>query len=946
MLSRFVSSSFLNRKGHLLLLFAFACFNISVGQTKISSVSSFVKKQRGDYTIQQNDFIVVPDSFHRPVDAVFSRELIPGYRIVKVINAESIAKNEIVGVANTIWKLSPRMLNKTGKSGYYFSGHASKFIVSTFDTGKFIYFANANNITVLEMEPNSGTVLLSIKNAEQLNKVIHNEWVSFVDVCERVPREETLNSSQDLSVNHIAWVHDRFPGVNGESLTVSIRERTLEKNDIDLRGRIVESPMEDELVSFHANQMGTIIAGGGNSSEESRGIAWAAEVSSASFNSPLPDPDEYFQDDEITVQNHSYGFDVENYYGAEARAFDMQCNRREDLVHVFSSGNKGEESSTTGSYAGIPGFANLTGNMKMAKNIIVVGGHYDDHSIDTRNSTGPAYDGRIKPELVAYGPEGTSDAAAYVSGITVLLQDAYKSSHGSLPNSSLIRLALAVSADELATPGPDYVSGFGSLNAKRAMQVITSSQIISGNVTQGESDELTIDVPANTAELRIGLAWNDPAAEAGAKTALINDLDLEVIETATGEVYLPWILNPYPRIDSLKAGAKRGKDHLNNIEIVTLQNPVAGEYKFRISAGNVSALQKYSLIYVIDTADQFEWTFPVSTTPLHSGEEIKLRWNTTIVGDGKLMVKMNDGEYEPVADPISLNQRFVAWLVPAVPSRITFKMIISGQEYLSETVLAAPVHNFTVGYNCSDGGMLQWNRAPGSEGYVLYNLGQHYLEPILTGADTSFTFDSEQVSEYFALAPIYNGQPGRRSLTYNYKSTGALCYYRTFDAQVWPGGVAKLDLKLTTLFNVSRIVFEKKKDQTFSPLAELTLSDDLEYTFDDLGLEDGLSVYRAAIHLADGTIVYSNEDVVLFADERTYIVYPNPVAGKNTPLNILTDGTNMRFELIDTQGRVLLDQEMAGILFQLDVSRVPHGFYLYRFIRNSRVKSTGRIIIE
>jgi hypothetical protein len=35
---------------------------------------------------------------------------------------------------------------------------------------------------------------------------------------------------------------------------------------------------------------------------------------------------------------------------------------------------------------------------------------------------GPAFDGRIKPEMVAFGIDGSSGAAALVSGVAILLQ--------------------------------------------------------------------------------------------------------------------------------------------------------------------------------------------------------------------------------------------------------------------------------------------------------------------------------------------------------------------------------------------------------------------------------------------------------------------------------------------------------------------------------------------
>jgi len=43
------------------------------------------------------------------------------------------------------------------------------------------------------------------------------------------------------------------------------------------------------------------------------------------------------------------------------------------------------------------------------------------------SSRGPAYDGRVKPELVAFAEDGSSGAAAIVSGISLVAQQTYKS---------------------------------------------------------------------------------------------------------------------------------------------------------------------------------------------------------------------------------------------------------------------------------------------------------------------------------------------------------------------------------------------------------------------------------------------------------------------------------------------------------------------------------------
>jgi hypothetical protein len=45
----------------------------------------------------------------------------------------------------------------------------------------------------------------------------------------------------------------------------------------------------------------------------------------------------------------------------------------------------------------------------------------------------------VKPELIAYGDAGSSEAAAVVSGIALLTQQAYSDQFGNLPEASLLK---------------------------------------------------------------------------------------------------------------------------------------------------------------------------------------------------------------------------------------------------------------------------------------------------------------------------------------------------------------------------------------------------------------------------------------------------------------------------------------------------------------------------
>jgi hypothetical protein len=90
----------------------------------------------------------------------------------------------------------------------------------------------------------------------------------------------------------------------------------------------------------------------------------------------------------------------------------------------------------------------------------------------------------------------------------------------------------------------------------------------------------TFYVPAGEAEIHVTLAWDDPAGNPGGQI-LINDLDLRLIAPDI-TVFSPWTLNPAnPGQAAVRNG---GNDTVNNVEQVSVLNPMAGIWTVRVTA--------------------------------------------------------------------------------------------------------------------------------------------------------------------------------------------------------------------------------------------------------------------------------------------------------------------------------------------------------------------------
>ncbi|MBT1702070.1 S8 family peptidase [Fulvivirgaceae bacterium PWU20] len=821
-----------------------------------------------------------------------------------------------------------------------------KYVVCVLDIDAFIKANNSNDVNIINIYDDSQTIIIRIKDDKTLNQLLELSNVVFVKPYQSA-KEESPNSFQDNSVNKINIVHHENPFIAGEDLTVCVKERTIDKTDIDLKNRIINSELEDSQVSLHANQIATMIAGGGNTLHTARGASWKSRVMSSSFDNLFPDNIRELQGNGVTVQNHSYGVAIENYYGPEAHAYDESINKAPEILHVFSSGNSGEEIPLTGNYAGLGRYSNITGNMKMSKNALVVGGHSRELQVDSRISRGPAYDGRIKPEVVAFGPEGSSDAAAVASGTALLLQDAYTQINEKIPSCDLVRSVMIAGADDVGAVGIDHVTGYGAINAYRSIQLIKNKWFYQDSLQDNQDKLVSLDVPAGIKSLKVTLSWIDPAATAGDVQALVNDIDLKVIDDDQNTI-LPWCLSSYPHIDSLSLIAKRREDHLNNNEIITIENPREGKYIIKVSSKALAtSYQKYSVTFFMDSIDSFKWTYPTGSDPHPTNSEKYLRWNTTYNGIGDLAVSVNGSSYVTISNSVSLNGGFYKWLTPDSTGTAVVRMKIHDKTYYSDTFYITPPVNVSIGYNCDDEVMINWNAIEKATAYRIYTLGDLFLKPLTEVGDTSFIIKKGHlVDEYVAVEPLMDKKSGGvRSISYNVGTQGVNCYYLTFTAQAVESS-ALLTLNLSTSTQVQKIIWQKMVGGIYLSLDEsAVVNEELLYNYTDHSITGGITDYRAIIVVKGRGEVLTNTARVYYAEKENVYLYPNPVR-TTEELEILTNGDNLLLQIIDVQGRVVKRQILNTLLSKVSISDLPPGLYIYRLQRGSDFFSSGRIVIK
>jgi serine protease AprX len=227
------------------------------------------------------------------------------------------------------------------------------------------------------------------------------------------------------------------------------------------------------------------------------------------------------------------------------------------------------------------------------------------------SSRGPTQDGRMKPEIVAPGTNilstrshdpkaeplwgaynkdyvwsgGTSMATPLTSGaVTVIRQYLIEKRNFASPSAALMKATIIHSAtdlfpgefgeigkekgQEILTHRPNTDEGYGLVNVARATD-LGNAVMVDERAGVGSGETLAYPVKVSgRAHLTATLVWTDAASAAGAAKALVNDLDLVLVNTANGN-------------------ETSINDHVNNTELIEA-DVTPGAYEVRVKGSDVT----------------------------------------------------------------------------------------------------------------------------------------------------------------------------------------------------------------------------------------------------------------------------------------------------------------------------------------------------------------------
>ncbi|MEQ8549188.1 MAG: S8 family serine peptidase [Cyclobacteriaceae bacterium] len=424
--------------------------------------------------------------------------------------------------------------------------------------------------------------------------------------------------------------------LDGQGVTVGVWDGGgVLQDHQELAGR-VRAEESGSAINFHATHVtGTIIAAGVDPA--AKGMAPKARVLAYDFfGNPASEMVGMLEKNIITLSNHSWGSitgwrydgsswtwfgdesisEIEDYrfgfYSFESKNWDDIAYNYPNFTIVKSAGNDRSDSGD-GSRPG-DGPYDILGGRACAKNILTVGAVNKLSSkytgpegvvISSFSSWGPTDDGRIKPDIVGAGVQiystleestsdygrlsGTSMSAPNVTGTLALIQQLSRNKDGKFLSQSMLKALTIHTAHEAGVAdGPDYIFGWGLINAEGAARLLLNEngidklrrEFVLGNA---ETFEIDFDVAENT-KVTATIVWTDPSGNPVAASLdptdlmLVNDLDMRIVSELNVE-NAPWILNP---INTTQAATK-GDNFRDNVEKIEFIAPTQERYTLKIN---------------------------------------------------------------------------------------------------------------------------------------------------------------------------------------------------------------------------------------------------------------------------------------------------------------------------------------------------------------------------
>ena len=576
--------------------------------------------------------------------------------------------------------------------------------------------------------------------------------------------------------------------LSGKGITVGVGDNADPTSHIDLVKNLQNRNPSPILTSAHGTRVAGIVSGDGLIEEQFTGVAPKTQLITDFFDYIISKSKLYKKDYGMSITNNSYFIGYTSCPGNsdynELSVFaDEQIYQDTNLMHVVASGNDGRLSCS--SYPA--SYATIKSGYQTAKNVITVGNYTTNNPrISESSSRGPVIDGRIKPEIIAPGSSywstsinstytngfGTSFASPTVTGVYSLLSERYKQMHNdSLPNAALMKAILCNTAVDKGSAGPDFIHGFGLIHPTRALHAIENQQYIKGHLNQGEQFAYNMSIPQGVKRIKVMLYWHDPAGTPNAQTMLQHDLDIQLINN--NQTYLPWVLNATPNL--VANPAQRGVDRINNIEQVTIDNPIATNIQLLVNGYSVVNGPQQFFVTWDYYFDEVKLLYPVGGEKFTPGITINyeaISWDAPedIIDSLSIEYSTDEGaNWNIIANNVPCRPNWYLWTIPnvaAAKAKVRLKRNSTNTLSVtpgSFTIMPRPTVSSVV--PCEGAVDLSWSPINNVSAYDVYQLTDWEWIKIATttGSTHSVRGLNKSTRYWFSVCPKVSDSLGRRS---------------------------------------------------------------------------------------------------------------------------------------------------------------------------------------
>ncbi len=454
-----------------------------------------------------------------------------------------------------------------------------------------------------------GFIVEATLSPEQLVQVLENEDVMFIDEWSAPEMDMDLVRTTG-GANFV----ESTLGFTGEGVRAEVMDNGLLQSHNDFQSGLaplIHNSANTNESTNHGTSTYGILFGRGTSNSSARGMLPDAQGIFADYD--FLGSDRYTHTERLlqapyfaVFQSNSWGSLLTSRYNTRSAELD-DILFQNDIVLLQSQSNTASQQSRPQAWS---------------KNVVSIGGirHYnsENHSDDrwaSGASTGPAADGRIKPDLAHYYDSihatqnssnssyistfgGTSAATPITAGhFGIFFQMWHDGLFGNMSGATVfesrprmstakaVMINTAVQWD-MSIAGTDITrvrQGFGRANVENLYRLRNQMKIVNETdvLTNLQSKEYYVNVPVGNADpLKVTLVYTDPMGTPGASQARVNDLSLRVTSPG-GTVYWGNAGLSGNGMWSIAGGAANTVDTVENVFI---QTPTSGPWLVEVIA--------------------------------------------------------------------------------------------------------------------------------------------------------------------------------------------------------------------------------------------------------------------------------------------------------------------------------------------------------------------------